>query len=235
MMQRWPIDHLVIDDFLPEEKAQLLLEEFPDYNDPLWFEYNSPLELKRTCNSWEKFPTTTYSFFTQLLDKDYADAIGRLFGLGGVEGDIGLHGGGWHMHGRGGKLNVHKDYSLHPKTGAQRRLNLILYLTPDWQPEWGGGLELWTGEVTGKRPVKCAKVIENKFNRAVIFRTDQNSWHGLPSPIECPEGVYRRSLAAYFVTDPDEGAEQRYRALFAPTKEQEGDSSIEELIKLRQQ
>jgi hypothetical protein len=78
-------------------------------------------------------------------------------------------------------------------------------------------------------------VIENKFNRAVIFRTDQNSWHGLPSPIQCPEGVYRRSLAAYFVTEADEGAEQRYRALFAPTKEQEGDVYVAELIKLRQQ
>ena len=29
------------------------------------------------------------------------------------------------MHGTGGNLNVHKDYSVHPKLGLRRKLNLI--------------------------------------------------------------------------------------------------------------
>jgi hypothetical protein len=29
--------------------------------------------------------------------------------------DLGLHGGGLHSHARGGKLNVHLDYDIHPK------------------------------------------------------------------------------------------------------------------------
>jgi Rps23 Pro-64 3,4-dihydroxylase Tpa1-like proline 4-hydroxylase len=51
--------------------------------------------------------------------------------------------GGLHTHARGGKLNVHLDYDIHPKLELQRYLNLIIYLTPGWKPEWGGGLGMW--------------------------------------------------------------------------------------------
>jgi hypothetical protein len=43
--------------------------------------------------------------------------------------DPGLHGGGWHMHGAGGNLNPHLDYSIHPKSGLMRKLNIIIYLS----------------------------------------------------------------------------------------------------------
>ena len=45
--------------------------------------------------------------------------------------DIGLHGGGVHLNQRsGGNLNLHKDYSIHPKLGMMRKLNLIIYMNP---------------------------------------------------------------------------------------------------------
>ena len=47
-----------------------------------------------------------------------------------------------HMHGRGGNLNIHKYYSIHPRLKLQRKLNLIVYMSDDWDPTWGGGLEL---------------------------------------------------------------------------------------------
>jgi len=32
------------------------------------------------------------------------------------------------MHAAGGNLNPHLDYSIHPKMGLQRKLNVIIYL-----------------------------------------------------------------------------------------------------------
>src|SRR5437879_5521062 len=66
--------------------------------------------------------------------------------------DPGLHGGGWHAHARGGKLNVHLDYSIHPKLGLERRVNLIVYLTPGWKQEWGGALGLWAHNQAANGP-----------------------------------------------------------------------------------
>jgi hypothetical protein len=71
------------------------------------------------------------------------------------------------------------------------------------------------------------------FNRAVLFDTTQNSWHGMSRPLTQPEGVYRKSLAVYYLTDPPTGADMRERALFAPRESQKGDEEISEIIRIR--
>ena len=39
-----------------------------------------------------------------------------------------------------------------------------------------------------------------KFNRAVIFQTNEISWHGVPDKIMCPEGTLRKSFAYYYIS-----------------------------------
>ena len=137
------------------------------------------------------------------------------------------------MHSRGGKLNIHLDYNINPKLNLQRKLNLIVYLTEDWDTSWGGGLELWSHNEETNLPLNREVVVDNIFNRAILFDTTQNSWHGLPQPITCPEGVYRKSIAVYYMTDIPEDANPRSRALYAPTKEQENDLEVLDFIKER--
>ena len=67
----------------------------------------------------------------------------------------------------------------------------------------------------------------------MLFDTTQNSWHGFPEPLQCPEGVYRKSLAVYYLTEPPEGTDPRPRALYAPSKEQENNQEILKLIEER--
>ena len=82
-------------------------------------------------------------------------------------------------------------------------------------------------------PLSLEKSIDCVYNRAVLFDTTQNSWHGLPTPLTCPKGKYRKSIAMYYLTDSDNSEEVRKRALFAPRKEQENDPKVLELIKER--
>ena len=49
----------------------------------------------------------------------------------------------------------------------------------------------------------------------------------------CPEGIQRRSLAAYFVRPAPANSDPRAKALFAPTEEQKGNPEIEQLIRAR--
>ena len=107
-----------------------------------------------------------------------------------------------------------------------------MYITPDWQSSWGGGLEVWDHNEDGT-PSVLANTIENKFNRAVLFDTTQQSWHGLPKDLNCPEGTMRQSMAVYYVTEPADSADTRSRALFVPHGVQADDPAILELIKLR--
>ena len=217
-----PFWHCVIDDFFEDPIS--LAREFPSKDDPCWFRYDNPLEVKQTCNDWHHFKPETYKAFSNLLSPGFNSMLQRLTGAE-VEPDLGLHGGGLHQHGRGGKLNVHLDYNLHPKLHLQRRLNLIVYLTPGWKPEWGGHLGLY------KDPDTLVKAVEPKFNRAIIFDT-RGSWHGLPAPLTCPEDVTRNSFAIYYLCEPTT-TDSRSRALFAPTAEQKGNTDVDKLIRQR--
>lgn len=228
-----PFHHVIIDNFFLPEVADKISEEFPDFNAPFINNHNSPLEVKKTLNHWDKFPPATYRAFSLFGREAFLDNMRLICDKYDLQFDFGLNGGGWHMHGRGGNNNVHLDYNVHPKLHMQRKLNIIVYMTKDWDSSWGGGLELWTHDAENRQPGVLAKTVENKFNRAIIFDTTQNSWHGLPGTINCPEGVIRKSIAAYFTCAAPCQTEERGRALFAPREEQKNDAHIKELIRKR--
>ena len=231
-----PFNHVVIDNFFEDDIAEKLSEEFPDYDSDVVNRYKNALEDKRTLNRWDKFPPTTYRVF-HFFGTDFVINMRLLLNEPNLIFDFGLNGGGWHMHSRGGNNNVHLDYNIHPKLDLQRKLNIIVYLTKDWNTEWGGGLELWTHDEDTKNPIKKpkekVKTIDNLFNRAIIFDTTQNSWHGLPNQIDCPEGVIRKSIAGYYMQPQPKNVEQRGRAFFAARSDQIGDTEVEELIRKR--
>jgi Rps23 Pro-64 3,4-dihydroxylase Tpa1-like proline 4-hydroxylase len=227
-----PFPHVVIDDFFDPAIAKALEKDVPDFTDKGWMEYNSAIEKKRALNHWDRFPLTTYRAFSY-LNLDFITNLKLLTGINDLCADIGLHGGGWHVHGRGEKLNVHLDYSIHPKMQLERRLNLIVYLTTGWQASWGGGLGLWTHDPERRKPKELVTTMDCAHNRAVIFDTTYNSWHGLPDALQCPEGIYRKSMAVYYLTPRRIGVPDRGKALFAPHQEQENDPKVLDLIRRR--
>jgi hypothetical protein len=229
-----PFRHCIIDNFFENSIALDLSNEFPDYNDPnIWSVYCNAIENKKLTPHWDLFPAKTYQAFTLMNKPEFVEKIKFITGIPDLMADYGMHGGGWHMHSRGGKLNVHKDYSIHPKLSMERRINIIIYMTPDWKEEWNGGLEFWSHDSEKNLPKECITKVYNKFNCAVLFDTTQNSWHGLPTEIICPENVYRKSLAIYYISKPRQGVETHDRAYFAPTAEQTNNQEILNLIKKR--
>jgi Rps23 Pro-64 3,4-dihydroxylase Tpa1-like proline 4-hydroxylase len=88
-----------------------------------------------------------------------------------------LDGAGLHETLPGGFLNVHTDFLAHTTERTWRReLNLLLFLNEAWTPEDQGWLELWDATVS-----RCERRIEPRFNRCVVFRTSETSFHGVPA------------------------------------------------------
>ena len=228
-----PFDHCIIQNFFLDNIALELENEFPDYEDEVWQGYNNPLEVKKLTNIWNHFKPLTYKVICEMNSIEFSNLISELASIKPLYSDDGLNGGGLHIHKSGGRLNPHLDYSIHPKLGLQRKLNIIIYLNSSWNDDWGGDLGLWDSDLNSKLPRKIIKRIKPTFNSAVIFDTTQNSWHGMVGDIKSPPGQYRKSLALYYLTDPAENAETRGKALFSPTEEQKGNKDIEELIKKR--
>lgn len=223
----------VIDNFLDEETAKKISNEFPDYYSDFWVNYDNPVENKKLTPSWSKFGPVSYQTFFHCCTPSFTSCMQELMGIKKLYPDYGLHGGGYHIHKKGGKLNLHKDYSIHPKLKLRRRLNLIIFLSQDWNPEWGGALELWSNDPENNKPKDKVVEIECLFNRAVVFDTVAPYWHGLPTPINCPEDRFRKTIAMYYLDDPEEETEERYRALFAPSEEQQDDNEVLSFIEKR--
>ena len=211
-----PYNHWIFDDFLDNEIALNLSKEFIDYknNSDEIIHYHDSNAEKKTCNSWNRFPQLTYQTFHDLLSVQFISNLSEITGITHLYPDIGLHGGGWHIHNKNGRLGIHLDYSIHPKLNLQRKLNLIIYLEHGYKSEWGGSLQLWSHDHKLNKPLHKVKEIKPTFNTAILFDTTQNSWHGFPDPINPPEGKARKSLAVYYLTDRTSIAVKRYRAEF---------------------
>jgi hypothetical protein len=229
---RYPFDHCVIDDFFNLDIAEKLEQEFLDYEDERWFCYKNDIEDKKTLNNWALFPSLTYQVFKYLIADEFINILKQKLNYKLFK-DPGLHGGGWHIHSTGGNLNPHLDYSIHPKLLLQRKLNIIIYLSSSLKDEDGGHLGLWMHDKKNMIPGDLVKEIQPKFNRAIVFDTTQNSWHGISRPLVQDSGVYRKSFAVYYLTNPPEGVDTRQRALFAAREGQKDNKEVEELIKIR--
>lgn len=234
-----PFPHLVIDNFLEDTYASEVAHAFPTADDT-WHEYCNPIEVKKSRDDLSEFPVALQSLFRLLGSDTVLDKFQTISGIEErLQTDPTLHGAGLHAYPRYGRLNIHLDYEKHPiLQNKERRLNLILFLNRDWDAAWGGANELWDdprGRVRKKTDVR--------FNRAILFRTNNISWHGVPDIIRCPPGVHRRSVAFYYISDltarphfgdlGDDGTGYRRKAMFVRHPCQRDTEALRRLLQIR--
>jgi hypothetical protein len=188
-----PFEHAVFDELLPGAVLEAVLEEFPDPGEGAWTSYESENERKLASTHETRIGEATLQLLAELNSAVFIDFLERLTGITGLVPDPHLEGGGLHQIVRGGHLGVHVDFNRHPRTGLERRLNVLLYLNRDWKPEYGGALELWRAE-----PRSCERRILPLWGRLVVFSTTDRSYHGHPEPLACPAGMTRKSVALYY-------------------------------------
>ncbi|HEX4477683.1 MAG TPA: 2OG-Fe(II) oxygenase [Polyangiaceae bacterium] len=209
-----PFPHVVIDDFLPAESFQAVFDALPRLDDPevVWGNLNANLPDGRAAQA-RKFHLQNVLFMkppvrqliSELNSGPFTLLLEQLTGVRPLLSDPHLQGGGVHLVEPGGLLRVHADFVKHPAFQLDRRLNLLLYLNPDWQEEYGGHLELWAKDMSS-----CERRVLPIANRCVIFNTSADSFHGHPRPLACPEGWLRKSVALYYYTPPPAPAERAH-------------------------
>jgi Rps23 Pro-64 3,4-dihydroxylase Tpa1-like proline 4-hydroxylase len=191
-----PVPHIFLTDFLQSRAAHAMMQEFPGRSTEAWTHYQHQNENKLGMTKRQLFPPTLGEAVDELNSPRFLEWLSGLTGIPGLLADPMLEGGGLHQSGRSGFLNVHTDFSHHHyHKNWRRRINLILYLNEGWRDEWGGAIELWDSEMK-----RCVAKYPPQFNQALIFNTDERSYHGFPEPLQCPEGASRKSLALYYYT-----------------------------------
>lgn len=191
-----PFPHIVIDNFLNNEVAESILLNFPEIKSEGWINYFHYNENKYGLNKRELLPKEIIQTIDYLNSEDFISKLENLSGIKGLIADSSLEGAGIHQSEKGGFLNIHADFQTHPHhRNWIRRMNLIIFFNKDWKSDYRGELELWTKDMK-----KCEVKVSPIFNRAVIFNTDETSYHGFPDKIDFPSGNTRKSIALYYYT-----------------------------------
>jgi len=197
-----PFRHIAIDDFLDPEFAGSLLDTFPAFDDRLAINENGEIGRKAVNEKVTRLGPAWRELDKLVAGQAFRTLIEEITGIQGLKYDPAYFGGGTHENLHGQSLNPHVDFNFHPLTRQHRRLNLILYLSPEWELDWGGSIQLHRDPY---KPLAEDEIvtITPAFNRCVIFETNEYSWHGFPR-IDLPEDkrhLSRKSFALYYYTD----------------------------------
>ncbi|HKD05259.1 MAG TPA: 2OG-Fe(II) oxygenase [Bryobacteraceae bacterium] len=189
-----PFRHVIVDDFFEPGLCAELVEQFPRFDRGHSLNESGRPGKKSTIQEVRSIGAAYRRVDQIIRSVDFLRLIATITGIGEPLYDPDYVGGGTHETLPGGELDPHVDFNYHPRTRLHRRLNLIVFLNPRWESEWGGCLELLS-DPWDRDPQRIVPVA----NRAVLFETTESSWHGFDL-VNPPEGldISRRSFAIYF-------------------------------------
>lgn len=169
------IGYFYLDNLLPEDLALEINNSFPKPDE---------MVLKKSIRE-DKYVAAQMNLYNPLLeeiiyafqDSKIVSLVSEICGFKDIVPDENLYAGGISMMGHKQFLNPHLDNSHDKDRQLWRILNLLYYVTPHWEEQYGGNLELWPDGLKQKQIT-----IHSKFNRLAVMATHNNSLHSV-SPV----------------------------------------------------
>lgn len=209
LMRQWrdaqPVRHFFVDDLLPEDLARRVFAARPAV--PGLLHRSSLRERKKVGIHLEQYEPLIGNALMCFQEPAVVEAVKRVVGSDDLHPDASLYASGISVMEQGDFLNPHVDNSHDGDHRRYRALNLLYYLTPDWQEHDGGNLELWTPARDAPQPVA------SRFNRLVVMQTDRTSWHSV-NRVEADAARWCASNY-YFSDESPEGVDYSHVTTFA--------------------
>ena len=224
-----PFPHLVLDDLFPAEVLDAVIAESPQLNRENWLfiEAEGLQQVLRMRTGVDLGPAS-YQLASFVHSPAFLYLLSELTGVWQLLPDPYLQGAGHAAMRRGMFMEVHSDRNVAYDTGLTRRLAMIIFLNRQWPSEYAGELELWNHEGT-----RCEASIAPLFNRAVLFEVGDPNYHGVPTPLRCPEDRSRQSFIVYYHTvgGKDGKHPSPHTSVFAPRAYQKKKGFMHTLLK----
>jgi Rps23 Pro-64 3,4-dihydroxylase Tpa1-like proline 4-hydroxylase len=166
------INSCFIDDVLPENLAKEIYTVYPSPDEMAI--HKSLRENKRIAAQMDLYNPILEEIVYAFQDLRIVKIVEEITGLKDMIPDNKLYAGGISLMSMGNFLNPHLDNSHDNDRENYRVLNLLYYVTPDWDQKYGGNLELWD-----KGMGNAQRTIHSKFNRLVLMVTNKTSIHSV--------------------------------------------------------
>lgn len=194
-----------LDDLLPLEILTEALDGLPEPASMV--RRKSLKERKYVSAALDQLGEATRNLVAAFSAPEIAEAVTDLMGGSRLYVDPRLYNGGITKMMPGDFMCPHLDNSHNYDRTQRRAVVLLYYMSPHWQENYGGALELWDND--RKAP---PREIAHKSNRLVIMETTEHSWHAV-RPITGPQP--RINITTYYYAPKAEIALPRLTR-FAP-------------------
>jgi Rps23 Pro-64 3,4-dihydroxylase Tpa1-like proline 4-hydroxylase len=184
----WP--HLVVDDVVAPELAVEIAAEVHGLPNDTLVTRRSRRQVKLTSAGTDELGARTRSMLNLLSSPAITALAETVTGITGLESDPEFCRAGVFVTPPGGWQRVHEDFPVHPVTGLWNRVVVLLYCS-DWDPAWGGALELWPPDMAS-----VGERVEPLPGRLVMFEPTSSHRHGI-QPVSVNAGA-RVVLASRF-------------------------------------
>jgi len=190
-----PFAHAAWKNWLPEDIAMEIWHEYLDSDPSSWRidNYYSPMdgehvEMREQYNPADDLGIKTKQLLAVLQSSMFLKFAEKLIGINGLIVDPSMLGSGYVDVRAPSGFKIHLDFNWQSKLNLMRVANILIYLTPDWNPEWGGRLQIY--DVDTNTYIEAP----NDFNTMAMLTINEKSWHGYPaltSPPEIPRLAFR--------------------------------------------
>src|SRR5262249_1317051 len=131
-----PFRHVLIENFFADDVLTDLIRQFPTADPSKMVN-----EFGRGSKKFARHDVRNIgSVYAELDDcirsPQFAAVMSQLTGVPDLLYDPEYHGAGTHDNHDGQGMDPHVDFNLHRTTGYHRRINAIIYLNEEWDPQW---------------------------------------------------------------------------------------------------
>ena len=174
-----PFPFVIIDNFLEEDYYQEIYKNldmfYRERDKQKGVQYNSIVEKNKWGSYGMQMPDVMINLFNDLKSENMFKFLNEVTGFQNLKvvSNSNESLAFFHVMKPGSYLGPHLDHTVDPNiTENYHVLNIIIYVSKDWDANWGGGTTIFN------RQKRLACDVEFKPNRALIFMHAPNTIHG---------------------------------------------------------
>mgnify|MGYP001399693927 CR=1 FL=1 len=219
-----PYDVWWVDDFLSEKQLDIIETGWPSTESNLWYHGHKTINGKHNPLEKNMLGISDLSLLSDELRElieyfhtdDCTTNIKNIFDIDDeLVSDYTFRWSGIRVMLPGAFQLIHSDARRNPFNGMRKELTCLLYFNKNWKREDEGCLEIWSDSMEKRYE------IEPVYNRLVVFRNSDTSYHGVPKV-----NKIRRMLSWSILSDSESTDRTKAQFLARPNVDHEDINSI---------
>lgn len=204
-----PVPWITLPDFLPSDLYHTITTEIDTIPKHHWRKFTRNGSYMEECSSFIDYAPTVRNLTLEMNSGEFVTWLELLTQENKLISDPHLIGAGLMRCYNGHSLKLHTDFNWNEELQLNRKLNVILYCSKEWDTKWGGDLEFCDFDDRSK-----IKKISPLPNTLLIWKYHPLLWHGHPNPITCPDGQSRDGLRMFYYNSNSMPEQKPHRSLY---------------------